>query len=182
MDLDDIVPAPHFRERHARTIAAPPAAVWSALEELRLDDLPVARALMGVRSIPARLLGTRPPHRDLSARLLDAVPVPVLDADPPRRLVAGGILRPWKLRGGAPPPVLDAAALRAFAEPGWVRVATAFTVTPEGDGCRVGTETRIAATDEVARRRFGRYWRLIGPFSSITRREMLAAIRRRAEA
>jgi hypothetical protein len=46
----------------------------------------------------------------------------------------------------------------------------------------VGTETRIAATDEVARRRFGRYWRLIGPFSSITRREMLAAIRRRAEA
>ena len=63
-----------------------------------------------------------------------------------------------------------------------MRAATAFTVTPEGAGSRVRTETRIAATDDTARRRFGRYWRLIGPFSSITRREMLAAIRRRAEA
>lgn len=41
-----------------------------------------------------------------------------------------------------------------------------------------GTE----ATDDAARRRVGRYWRLVGPFSSITRREMLSAIRRRAEA
>jgi hypothetical protein len=55
-------------------------------------------------------------------------------------------------------------------------------VAADRGGSRVGTETRIAATDDTARRRFGRYWRLIGPFSSITRREMLAAIRRRAEA
>jgi hypothetical protein len=32
------------------------------------------------------------------------------------------------------------------------------------------------------RRRFGRYWRVIGPFSGITCREMLAAIKRGAEA
>jgi hypothetical protein len=38
-----------------------------------------------------------------------------------------------------------------------------------------------ATVDAVARRRFGRYWRVIGPFSGITRREMLAAIKRRAE-
>ena len=59
-------------------------------------------------------------------------------------------------------------AFRAFAKPGWVRVAAAFTC--------------IEATDDAARRRFGRYWRVVGPFSSVTRREMLAAIRRRAEA
>ncbi len=182
MDLDDIVPAPHFRERHARTIAAPPAAVWSALEELRLDDLPVARALMGVRSIPARLLGTRPPHRDLSARLLDAVPVPVLDADPPRRLVAGGILRPWKLRGGAPPPVLDAAALRAFAEPGWVRVALDFDLAPRGAGTVLATETRVHATDRRTRAVFGAYWVAIRAGSGVIRRELLRAVERRAQA
>jgi len=55
-------------------------------------------------------------------------------------------------------------------------------VAPDGTGSRMATETRIAATDATARRRFGRYWLLIGPFSGITRREMLAAIRRRAEA
>jgi len=37
--------------------------------------------------------------------------------------------------------------------------------------------TRVAAPPERCR-----YWRVIGPFSAITRREMLAAIRRRAEA
>ena len=55
-----------------------------------------------------------------------------------------------------------------------MRVAAAFTVAADGGASRVATETRIAATDDTARRRFGRYWRLIGPFSSITRREMLA--------
>jgi hypothetical protein len=63
-----------------------------------------------------------------------------------------------------------------------VRVAMGFTFAPDGAGSRVATETRIAATDDAARRRFGRYWRVVGPFSGITRREMLAAIRRRAEA
>jgi hypothetical protein len=55
-------------------------------------------------------------------------------------------------------------------------------MTLEGGGCRVGIETRIAPTDDAACRRFGRHWRVIAPFSSIARREMLAAIRRRAQA
>jgi hypothetical protein len=102
-------------------------------------------------------------------------------ADEPSCIVLGGVLSPWRLRGGHRR-IASADEVRAFSEPGWVRVAAAFTVVPEGGGCRVATETRIAATDDAARRRFGRYWRLVGPFSSITRREMLAAIRRRAEA
>jgi hypothetical protein len=77
---------------------------------------------------------------------------------------------------------IDDALPRWHATPGWVRVAAAFTVAGDGAGSRVGTETRIEPTDDAARRRFGRYWRLVGPFSSITRREMLSAIRRRAEA
>ena len=68
------------------------------------------------------------------------------------------MLSPWRLRGGHRA-IASAEELRAFAQPGWVRVATAFTVIAEGDACRVATETRIAATDEAARRRFGRYWR-----------------------
>ena len=38
MTLDDLLPAPHFRECHERRIAAPPAAVWEAVQELRLGD------------------------------------------------------------------------------------------------------------------------------------------------
>jgi hypothetical protein len=47
---------------------------------------------------------------------------------------------------------------------------------------RVSTETRIHLTDDRARRRFGRYWLLIGPFSALLRLTMLQAIKRRAEA
>jgi hypothetical protein len=104
----------------------------------------------------------------------------VLD-DQPEAVLVGGVLSPWRLRGGHRP-VASAEELRSFATPGWVRVAMAFTATADAAGSRLATETRIAATDAVARKRFARYWRVIGPFSGITRREMLAAIKRRAEA
>ena len=58
------------------------------------------------------------------------------------------MLSPWRVRGGHRA-IASAEELAAFAEPGWVRVAAAFTVAPEGGGSRVGTETRIAATDDT---------------------------------
>ncbi len=36
LTLDELLPVPHFRERHSRRIAAPPAAVWEVLQELRI--------------------------------------------------------------------------------------------------------------------------------------------------
>ena len=57
LTLDDLMPAPHFREHHERRIAAPPAAVWQAMQERRLGDLALSRALMAIRELPARLMG-----------------------------------------------------------------------------------------------------------------------------
>jgi hypothetical protein len=45
----------------------------------------------------------------------------------------------------------------------------------------LSTETRILATDEAARRRFGRYWVVIRPGSAAIRVVWLWAIRTRAE-
>ena len=36
LTIDELLPAPHFREHHERRIAAPPAAVWDAMQDLRL--------------------------------------------------------------------------------------------------------------------------------------------------
>ena len=175
MTIDDVVPAWDWRSAHATRVAASPERAAAAMREFNGRDLPVTGALMRVRTLGRRTFDDRP-----TVQTMRRIGLTVL-VDERHAVVLGGVLSPWRLRGGHRA-IASADELRAFAEPGWVRVATAFTVTPEGDGCRVGTETRIAATDEGARRRFGRYWRLIGPFSSITRREMLAAIRRRAEA
>jgi hypothetical protein len=44
------------------------------------------------------------------------------------------------------------------------------------------TETRVHVADPAARRKFGRYWRVIRPFSGLIRILMLRAAKRKAEA
>ncbi len=179
MTLDDLIPAAHFSERHRRVIAAPPERVWAALQELRTSDLPVTRILMAIRSLAAPRRAGEP---EPAPRVLDDPPVPVLDADPPRRIVAGGVMQPWKPGGGAEPPALDAAALRAFDGPGWVKCAFDFELAPHPTGrTLLTTETRVEATDPGTRRRFGMYWLVIRAGSGLIRRELLFATARAAE-
>jgi hypothetical protein len=175
MTIDDALPTWHWRSAHATRVAAPPERADTAMRAFGAPDLPLTGVLMRIRGLGRRVFDDRPLVQSM-ARIGMAVLV-----DEPGTVVLGGALSPWRLAGGhLAMDSLD--AFRAFATPGWVRVAAAFTVHGDGAGSRVGTETRIEATDDAARRRFGRYWRLVGPFSSITRREMLHAIRRRAEA
>jgi hypothetical protein len=176
MTIDDVLPTWDWRSAHATQVAASPERAAAAAREISGRDLPVTGVLMGIRTLRRRRASDDRPVLEAMARI-----GLVRLTDEPFAVLLGGVLSPWRARGGHRP-LASAEELRDFAEPGWVRVATAFTATPHGDGCRVRTETRIAATDDTARRRFGRYWRVIGPFSSITRREMLAAIRRGAEA
>ena len=182
LTLDDLLPAPHFRERHERRIAAPPAAVWQALHDLRLGDLALTRALMGIRLLPARLARRPRPFGMGSGRLLDDGAVTVLASDPDQAMVAGSVMQPWRITGGEDPPALDAPALQAFAEPGWVKVGFDLVLEPAGAGTRLTTETRITATDAGTRARFGLYWLVIRAGSGLIRRDMLRAVARRAEA
>lgn len=179
--LEDLVPQPHFRERHERHIAAPPSAVWDALHALALADVPLSRTLMALRSLPARLLG-QPRSGSATARLLEDGPLPVLASDFERSVLAGAAMQPWKLAGGAVRPALDADGLRAFEQPGWVKAATDFMLEPDRDGTLLSTETRVRATDARSRRRFGLYWLAIRAGSGIVRRDLLREVSRRAEA
>jgi hypothetical protein len=175
MTIDEVLPEWDWRSAHATRVAAAPERCAKAARAVTGRDLPVTGLLMRVRMLGRHRVDDRPlveSMRGIGVRIVDDVPL---------GLVLAGVLAPWRLRGGHVP-IGSADELRSYATPGWVRVAMAFTVVPDGPGSRVATETRIAATDAVARRRFGRYWRVIGPFSAITRREMLAAIKRRAEA
>jgi hypothetical protein len=180
--LDDVLPAPHFRERHGRVIAASPQAVWGALHELRLGDLALSRALMGIRLLPARLMGRERVSRIVDARLLDGGLVTVLASDPDNAVLGGGVMQPWRLTGGDEPPALDVPALQAFSEPGWVKVGFDFVLEPAGAGTRLTTETRITATDARTRARFCLYWLVVRAGSGLIRRDMLRAVARRAEA
>ncbi|MFD2093814.1 hypothetical protein [Blastococcus deserti] len=180
MDLDDVVPHPEHVTRQSRVIDARRSVVWEELHSVRLRSLPVTMVLGGVRALP--LMVARKWRGGLDQSFLDVIPLPVLSSEPPSAVVFGGLLQPWRLSGGERPPTLDAAGVREWAEPGWVKVGMEFRLTPAVGGTHLSIETRVAATDPATRRRFDRYWILVGPGSSAIRWELLAAVAIRAEA
>jgi hypothetical protein len=154
--------------------------VWDVLHDLRLGDLALSRALLGVRLLPARLAG-EPAPPVMTGRFLKQSPLLVLASDAPRALLAGAAIRPWKLTSGYERPALDGAGLRAFDEPGWAKTVAYFVLEPEGGGTLLTTETRVTATDPRSRALFGVYWGAIRAGSWFIRRDMLRAVARRAE-
>ncbi len=180
MNLDDVVPVADHITRQSRVIEAPRRVVWEELHRLKLRSLPVSLVLSAVRVMPVMLTGRW--RGGLDRTFLDVVPIPVLASEPPTAVVFGGVLQAWRLTGGEQPPVLDADGVREFAEPGWVKIGMEFRLTPAVGGTHLSSETRVAATDPSTRRRFNRYWFVVGPGSSAIRWELLAAVATRAEA
>lgn len=179
MHLDDLLAEPDHVTRQSRWIAAPPDDVWDALHRVRLSGLPLTLLLGAVRFLPVLLSGGGRAHlRDRP--FLDALPVPLLSSEPPEAVVFGGALQAWRLTGGEEPPPLDAAGLRAWSEPGWVKAAMDFRLTPRGHGTELSSETRVLSTDDATRRRFARYWLVVQPGSTAIRWEVLTAVELRA--
>jgi hypothetical protein len=181
VNLDDVVPVADHVTRQSRVIDAPPAVVWEELHRLQLTSLPVSLLLSGVRALPVLLSGRGRRRAGPGRTFLDVVPIPALSSDPPSHVVFGGLLQAWRLFGGRRPPELDAAGVREWSEPGWVKVGMEFRLTPALGGTRLSCETRVAATDTGTRRRFARYWLVVRPGSSAIRWELLTAVAMRAE-
>jgi hypothetical protein len=176
--LDDFLPTYDFHEVHSVATDASPAAVMDAIKSLTPLEVPVLVALMAVRSLPA-ILRRRPPA--VRGTLLDGFRkagfVPLRDA--PDEVVYGGVGRFWKPTGDLRR--VDPAAFAGFADPGCAKAVFNLRVDPAGERTLLTTETRIATTDEHARRSFACYWGVIHPGSALIRRDWLRAIRRRAE-
>lgn len=173
MLLDEFLPRWDVRQNHATLVRAAPAQVYRAVRRLDLGRSRMNRLLFRARGLP---VGRQITLSDLMSRGFV-----LLGEDPPRELVLGLIARPWTLMGGVRP--VDAATFRHFGLPGYARIGWAFKVKPRSAGwTRLETETRIRCTDQVSRRRFLRYWRVIGAFSGMVRRQALLIIKRDAEA
>jgi hypothetical protein len=174
MLLDEILPAWDVRTVHATDVRAAPEAVFAAVRRLDLEGSPITRALFALR-------GLRAPRGPRGLKLSDLMTrgFVLLGEDPPRELVLGLVARPWTLMGGIRR--LDPEGFRTFDRPGYARIGWGFVVEPKGRSCRLVTETRIRCTDQASRRRFGWYWRVVGPFSGVVRKEALLLIKRDAE-
>lgn len=183
--LDEFMPVYRHRERHQRTIAAAPNAVWDALLAVTFRELPLSRLLMGVRSIPSRVLVGRARSDDSQRPVIETFRkggFRELRVDPPRLLIAGTAIQPWRLVHGEVRDVHDAAGLQSFSRPGFVLAAISFELEAVDHGTRLATETRVQPTDPTAARAFLPYWLAIRAGSGLIRRETLRAVAERAEA
>lgn len=169
--LERALPLWHFSVQHSGWVAAAPHTVWQALRTLSVQDLILTRPLVALRHLRSSRSFAR-------GTLFDDGPVTMLHIDAPCYAVGGAIAKPWHFRPARQEPV-SLEHFTAFAEPGWVKYLTDFSVDPAGGGTRITTVTRGVATDERARRLFNLYWTLIRPGVGVVRRDLLASTARR---
>jgi hypothetical protein len=156
--LDDFLPAYEFSERHAISIGAEAGDVDRAFRSVTFAEVPLMRLLLLIR-------GVGRPAADESVLGAISRRAQTLADVPGEGIVLSLGGRFWRVRGG-----------RSHEPP-----ATAV-IDFRVDGGRLSTETRVHVEDPRSRRRFARYWRLIRPFSGLTRILVLRAAKRRAEA
>lgn len=175
--LDEVLPEFDFRSRHSVRVAAPPEAVWSAVEQYDLNR----DASLPVR-ILFRLRGLRPPSGAMREALGDSG-FAVLTERSGEEIVLGTTGRFWAIRERAnmeQPADLD--GFKAFDRAGWAKGAMCIRIEALRDGStNLATETRVQCVDDGARRRFALYWALINVFSGWIRRDMLGRVARIAE-
>ncbi|MFJ8043865.1 hypothetical protein ACIRBX_25525 [Kitasatospora sp. NPDC096147] len=181
--LDRFLPEYGRRVVHGITVAAPPERVWAALQAVTLDELPLPRALLALRTLPSRLRGKGPDLLDRSVPLAELFRRDgrwvVLAEEPGRALVLGRVARFWRPVPQGAGAVRDAGGFLAFEEPGYAKAVISHRVVAQGTGSRLVTETRIRGTDVRAARLFAGYWFLIRPGVGLIRRSALAAVGRR---
>ena len=169
---------------HAEVFRAPPAQCYLAASELDLFQAPLVRALLGIRRLPQRLVGTlrrgrKTTTREASRRtfrLKDMVGLGwiLLGETPGVEMVLGQVSRPWKAVAASSHAPTTPQQFTSFDEPGFAKIATSLRIDAYGNDSSILTiQTRVAVTDDESRRRFRRYWLLIGPFSSLIRQMAL---------
>ncbi|MEQ8733490.1 MAG: hypothetical protein RIC29_01085 [Rhodospirillaceae bacterium] len=173
--LNSLLPEYQFSEHHTTVVLGKPDQVFDAVEAMDLSDSRIARVLMRLWRIPAKMVSNKVSDRNMS--VADFLP---LVRTPPTDLARG-------LIGGRNAPAdkstIDADVFRAFDEPGCIKLVWAFWLTDLGDDrVRVDTATRVLCTDNKTLRAFRIYWLIIRPWSGLIRMRLLASIKRNTEA
>lgn len=176
--LDAFVSAYDIREVHEIGIAAPPADVMTAALNMRLESIPIVRALFVLRALCLGMKPAPPAQRGLLDEMREIGWTVLEQSDV--RVVLGCIAEPWS----ADPHFVPVAAERFAAEeqPNRVKIAWTLEAFPiAGERTRFRTETRAVATDGQSRRRFRVYWAAFGAGTALIRTAALRHLKSSVE-
>lgn len=182
--IDQVLPTYDVGVVHADVFRAAPAECYRVASELDLFQTPAIRVLIGIRGLPPRAASilsrgkaTRtPPTSRGTFRFRDMVDLGWISLGETlgTEMVLGQVGRPWKGVAVSTQVPTTREQFTTFNDPGFAKIATSIRVDPYGSDSSILTmETRVAITDDASRRRFMRYWLVIGPFSSLIRRMAL---------
>jgi hypothetical protein len=191
--IDQFMPTYDLAVVHSRVFRAPPEQCFETVVGFDLFQIPVFRVLIGARGLPQRLADLAGRRGDQAA--VSSSPSPtfrlrdlplfgwmLLGERPGRELVFGWVAKPWKPRGGLPSQPVTRATFAGFDQPGFAKLVESTRVDPYGQRSSIViTETRVRCTDEDSRRRFRRYWLVVGPCSHLLRTTSLRRFARRLE-
>ena len=150
--VDETLPGYQIAEKHSIFVEATPERVFESLERDTGGEHPVLELVDLLK-----VFGNR------GASSLAEADKPVLD---------------WLRTGNGS--ILEKPGREVVLVNGDTGVVS-FRVDPEKSGSRIATETRITFDDQHSCRRFGRYWGVIYPGSSLHRVYLLETVRHRVE-
>jgi hypothetical protein len=179
LGLDRFLPDYDVRSAHETLIEANLGATYTALMKTKFSDSLIVRTLLRVRS-----LGRPLPPRPTMTNLFDDLEKGgflKLWLEPEREVVFGIAGRFWL-------PVPERVKLHTVPEfqqfdtCGYAKAAWNISLYETSSGLtKLRTETRIRCFGSTARSRFRLYWALVGPFSGVTRSELLRLVKRNAQ-
>jgi hypothetical protein len=186
MVIDELMPTWLRRVVAARVVDAPAAATYSSIRRVDFFRSPVIAVPNRVRVGIDRLV-RGPRHESASRRqhfgfdqLLEEDGGFHLLAERGDELVLGFIGRWWERGYGRvdwrPEELAD------FDRPGYAVGVWGFSVFGYGErGSVLVTDVRVRCTDDEARRKFERYWGLVGPFVTAMGKPVLRLVQDEAE-
>jgi hypothetical protein len=185
-EFERLAKGAQFRDLIAITVQAPPEAIFAAFDDVSLADMKVAWLLGELRYLPSRLTGHAPamrPRQPFVANLVEGGTL-ILHQERPCEIITGSAGQLHRIRDQAPVRFANREAFDAFADANHEKLFMSVRVEPTG---RCGEhwlvlEHATHALSPAAERLFARYWRAIKPMGAVVTRELLKAVRRKAEA
>lgn len=172
--LDELMPTWHWRAQATAWLDAAPDDVFLAFEQVTLSELPFAAAARR-RQAKRDRSGLTMLHDLLDQGFF------LLYEEQDVELVLGRVGQFWRPPAASAVTVTGRRSFLAFDEPGYAKAAFGFRVCGLDRGTMTVVETRVSATDERTHREFNRHW-LVGSWADPAgRKQLVDAVRKRAE-
>ena len=183
MQIDRIEPDRDFVQRVSVHVDASPREAMQALREVTPDDMPIATWLGELRYLPGRVAGRAEEPSDGSRPFIDEILEggSVVLAERDDDLVIGGIGKYHQIRDQQPVRIPDAGFYERVADASYPKLAIEVCAVERDEGCDLVLEAHTHPLGAATRKKFARYWLVIGPMGRFVSWLLLRAAKRRAE-